>query len=173
MLERVAERDRDSLAELYCNYHSRLFRFVFRLVPNFATAEELVNDTMMLVWEKAASFRGESRVSTWIFGIAYRITMRRLSRKRVMLLSSDRLDELAVDTRQPLEQADWIRRGIEALPDNQRAAVVLVFYLGLTYEEAADVAECPVNTMKTRMFHARRKLRTLLGEHGLPLKEQS
>jgi len=172
LLRRVVDRDRDALAELYCSYHPRLIRFVFRLVPNFTTAEELVNDTMLLVWQKAASFRGASRVSTWIFGIAYRITMRRMSRKRLILASLDNLEELAVEMQAPLEQSDWIRRGIDSLPDNQRAAVVLVFYLGLTYQEAADVAECPVNTIKTRMFHARRKLRILLDKHGTPVKEQ-
>lgn len=173
LLQRVVERDRDALAELYASYHPRLFRFVFRLVPNYTTAEELVNDTMLLVWQKAASFRGASRVSTWIFGIAYRITMKRVSRRRLVMVPFDQLEEPAVEMQSPLERSDWIRRGIDALPDSQRAAVVLVFYLGLTYEEAADVADCPVNTMKTRMFHARRKLRTLLDRHGTPVKERS
>jgi RNA polymerase sigma-70 factor (ECF subfamily) len=64
------------------------------------------------------------------------------------------------------EQEDWVHRGLDALPPAQRLAVELVFYLGLSYEEVASVSDCPVNTVKTRMFHARRKLREQLQASG-------
>ena len=172
LLRRVAERDRNALAELYRAYHPRLFKFVFRLSSSYAIADELVNDIMLIVWQKAGSFRGESRVSTWIFGIAYRVTMRRVTRKKLSLVSKpDAEASVRDDHAQELE--DWVRYGIDKLPEAQQTTVLLVFYLGLTYEETAAVTDCPVNTVKTRMFHARRKLKALLETHAIPPGEDT
>ena len=165
----IAAGDRDALAELYRLYHPRLFKFIFRLVHVYDLAEELVNDVMLVVWRGAAKFRGAARVSTWIFGIAYRQTMRRVSRKTLQLVGNVDPDTTPATVDVDIEREDWVRHGIDALPPAQKAAVILVFYQGLSYEEAAAVADCPVNTIKTRMFHARRKLRGLLDSAARPV----
>lgn len=162
-MQRIASRDRTAFAAMYRAYHPRLFKFVFRLTNSHSTADELVNDVMLVVWRKADTFRGDSRVSTWVFGIAYRVAMRRIAKKRPSLVSRSQFDDFPEDPPQ-LELEDWVRRGIAMLPDAQQVTVVLVFYLGLSYEETAEVTECPVNTVKTRMFHARRRLKQLLEE---------
>ena len=64
LLRRVADKDRDALTELFHTYHARLFKFVFRLTHSYTIADEMVNDIMLLVWQKANTFRGESKVST-------------------------------------------------------------------------------------------------------------
>lgn len=163
LLKRIAARERSALEAIYRSYHPKLFKFVFRLTSSYATADELVNDVMLIVWDKADSFRGDSTVSTWIFGIAYRVTMRRVSRRKHKLTSAFALDQLVADE-PSVEVEDWVQRGISQLPDAQKVTVVLVFWLGLSYEEAARVTDCPVNTVKTRMYHARRKLKALLDE---------
>lgn len=173
LLRRIAQKDRVALTRMYEVYHGRLFKFVFRLTNSHTTADELVNDIMLVVWQKAGSFRGESRVSTWIFGIAYRVTMRRVSRKKMTLVSQSQLEEIPQDNSVPVEVEDWVRRGIDGLPEAQQITVMLVFYLGLSYEEIAEVTECPVNTVKTRMFHARRKLKTLLTDSAIPVSTLS
>lgn len=173
LLKRVRERDRDALSQLYLLYHGRLFKFVFRLTNSYSTADELVNDIMLLVWQKASSFRGDSKVSTWIFGIAYKVTMRRVTRRKLALANNADIDELPAKDDQPLEVEDWVIRGIDALPASQQLTVMLVFYLGLSYEETAKITECPVNTVKTRMFHARRKLKSALLRHATPRKFNS
>ena len=165
LLQRIADKDRAALTRLYEAYHGRLFKFVFRLTSSHATADELANDIMLVVWQKAATFRGESKVSTWIFGIAYRVTMRRVSKKKLALAPQQRLEEIPQDPGMPLEIEDWVRQGISELPAAQQTTVMLVFYLGLSYEETAAVTDCPVNTVKTRMYHARRKLKDLLSEN--------
>jgi len=162
LLQRVAEKDREAITELYRIYHARLFKFVYRLTNSYTAADELVNDIMLVVWRNAADFRGESRVSTWIFGIAYRQAMRRMSRRQMRLWPWKDPDELASAGNRDLETEDWIRRGLDLLPAAQKLTVILVFYLGLSYTETARLTECPVNTVKTRMFHARRKLREFL-----------
>lgn len=162
LLQRVAKKDREAITRLYRIYHARLFKFVYRLTNSYTAADELVNDIMLVVWRNAADFRGESRVSTWIFGIAYRQAMRRMSRRQMRLWPRKDPDELASVGNRDLEAEDWIRRGLDLLPAAQRLTMILVFYLGLSYTETARLTDCPVNTVKTRMFHARRKLREFL-----------
>lgn len=162
LLERIAHRDRKAFDELFKVYHPRLFGFVFRMTASYCTADELVNDILLVVWQSAHTFRGDAKVSTWIFGIAYRQALRRLrKRKYTTVLIAD---DMAVDgySNNRLEREDWVRRGIDKLPPKQRLTVMLVYYLGLTCEETAAATGSPVNTIKTRMFHARRKLREYL-----------
>jgi len=168
LLRLVATRDRSALTRLYLMYHARLFKFVFRLTRSYATADELVNDIMLVVWDKAGTFRGESKVSTWIFGIAYKQTMRRVTRKKLRLVPLTDVEDSGHDHDAAMEIEDWIKQGLHALPAAQQLTVILVFYLGLTYKETASVTDCPVNTVKTRMFHARRKLKEYLSASALP-----
>ena len=169
LLQRVAQQDREAIAQLYRLYHARLFKFIFRLTRSYATADELVNDIMLLVWQNASAFRGDSRVSTWIFGIAYRQTMRRVSRKKMNLSRYVEPDELACNNNSDVETEDWVWRGLRSLPPEQQVTMILVFYLGLSYSETAEVTQCPVNTVKTRMFHARRKLRQYLAKSAIAI----
>ena len=166
LLIRVAASDKSALTQLYVMYHARLFKFVFRLTRSYSTADELVNDIMLVVWDKAGTFRGDSKVSTWIFGIAYRQALKRLSRKQISIASHLDVDHLPDTQSKTVEQEDWVRHGLETLPAAQRLAMELVFFLGLSYEEVAAVTECPINTVKTRMFHARRKLKEQLSSSG-------
>jgi len=168
LLQGIADRDREALREFYELYHPRVFKFVFRLTNSYSAADELTNDIMVVVWNKADTFRGDSRVSTWVFGVAYRQTMRRLSRKKLPVVSSVDPDRLHADQDGSLEHEDWVRQAMQGLPDAQRMAVLLVFYLGMSYEEVAAVTDCPVNTVKTRMFHARKKLKSLLSATATP-----
>src|SRR5205814_1785261 len=112
---------------LYFNYYRRLSRFLLRVVRRHDIAEEIINDTMFTVWRKAGNFRGESRVSTWVLGIAYRQALKALEhhvtrgRKAVMISidqeANDLGDDAGADQR---ELRQWIDRGLEALPPAQR-----------------------------------------------------
>lgn len=159
LLAAIAAGDRAALTRLYTDYHPRLFKFVYRLTRSHAVTDELINDVMLAIWRGAGGFRGDSKPSTWIFGIAYRQALKRLSRKSLSFSAGFEVDHLPHADNASLEREDWVRRGLDALPPTQRLAVELVFYLGLSYDEVAAVTDCPVNTVKTRMFHARRKLR--------------
>jgi RNA polymerase sigma-70 factor (ECF subfamily) len=162
LLELIAAEDRDALTDLYGRYHARLFKFVFRMTRSYTAADELVNDIMLAVWRSAGSFRGDSKPSTWVFGIAYRQALKRLSRKQLSIAPFLDVDQLPDGQPRTVEQEDWVRHGLDTLPAAQRLAMELVFFVGLSYDEVAAVMECPVNTVKTRMFHARRKLKEQL-----------
>jgi RNA polymerase sigma-70 factor, ECF subfamily len=168
LLQRVAAQDRRALEELYHAYHRRLSRFLLRLAPRYDFAEEVINDTFWVVWCKAGEFRGASRVSTWIMGIAYRRALRALRDARQVSALDRRLQEdpwhgEAVNAdRDDLQ--DLVARALNELPDEQRLALELAYFMGHSCEEIATITGCPVGTIKARMFHAREKLR-----HALPL----
>lgn len=172
LLKQIAQQDKSALAELFVNYQPRLFKFVFRLTQSYTIADEMVNDIMLLIWQKAATFRGESKVSTWIFGIAYRQTMRRVTRKQLQIKHGVEFDDIPATSDSNAEQENWVQQGIQSLPAAQQIAVELVFFLGLSYREVAEITDSSINTVKTRMFHARKKLKKLLEISAEPVPPQ-
>jgi RNA polymerase sigma-70 factor, ECF subfamily len=165
LMARIANGDRKAFEELYNLYHRRMARFLTRLTHRFDLAEEVINDTFLVVWRKAREFRGDSQPSTWILGIAYR-------KARNALRSSARLGEQNLDVEslpltsdEPMrteELRDWLEQALAQLPVEQRLGVELCYELGYSCEEIATIMGCPVNTVKTRLFHARAKLQKLL-----------
>lgn len=174
-LQRVAQqRDRSALAALYRTYQPRLVRFLARFTRQPALVEEVINDTFWVVWNRAAHFRGDARVSTWIMGIAYRQTLKAL-RDGVDPALHDAADLdglLAADEAPGRELSDWLDKGLRRLPPDLRATVELVYGQGHTLEEVAAIMDCPVGTAKSRLFHARVRLRNVLPElaGALPLQ---
>jgi RNA polymerase sigma-70 factor (ECF subfamily) len=164
LLALVARRDRRAFTELYRRYQPRLLAYLYRLLSNAALADEIVDDVLFVVWQDAKKFRGTSAVSSWIFGIAYRKSMTALRRE---LRYQKPLDRDADIGRLPaLSRADteFVHAGLTALSADHRQVVELTYFCGFSYQEIAEIADCPVNTVKTRMFHARRRLKTLLPE---------
>jgi RNA polymerase sigma-70 factor, ECF subfamily len=164
LLERVAAQDGEAFRELYIAYHRRLARFLMRLTRRYELAEEVINDTLWVVWRRAADFRGESRVSTWIMGIAYRRALKAL--RDAPLLAGDGTDDteslVAPDDADDAELSELILRAMQYLPTEQRLALEFAYGYGHSCEEIATIMGCPLNTVKTRLFHARHKLRELL-----------
>jgi RNA polymerase sigma-70 factor, ECF subfamily len=166
LISRIAKEDRRAFEELYNLYHRRLARFLTRLTRRYDVAEEVINDTFWIVWKKAGDFRGDSQPSTWILGIAYR-RARNAFRSSARASSLENLDApLEPPTfEEPMrteELRDWLVQGLGQLPVEQRLAVELCYELGYSCEEISAIMGCPVNTVKTRLFHARAKLQKLL-----------
>ena len=166
LLRRVSAGDRAAFCDLYLRYHRRLARFLTRLTKRHEDAEEIINDTLWIVWQRAADFRNASRVSTWITGIAYRRALNMIRRasthERVMRLEIAEAAPTVNDDVQALEQRQLLDSGLAQLPLEQRLVLEFTYNLGHSCEEIAEIMECPVNTVKTRMFNARRKLRSIL-----------
>ena len=168
LLSCVARGDRRALESLYLGYHRRLARFLSRIAPRYENVEEIINDTFMVVWQHANDFRGASRVSTWIIGIAYRIALKSL-RHNDGLHGAQRLDEMPERSVEPMAEAelrDWIVHALYRLPPEQRLTMELAYTMGHSVEEIAAITECPIGTVKARMFHAREKLRHYLPALG-------
>lgn len=168
IFDRVVNGERDGLADFYRLYHPRLFRFAYRLTNSFGAAEELVNDVMFAVWEGAASFRQQSKISTWVYGIAYRKCMSHLRRKHIATVPDISVEHLADEAGENIEDAQWVLQGLESLPIDQRLCMMLVFYVGCSYAEVAEITDSKAETVKTRMFYARKKLRVTMPELARP-----
>ncbi len=167
LLVRIAAHDSAALKELYLLYHRRLARFLTRLTSRFEVAEEIINDTFWVVWQRAGDFRGASLVSTWILGIAYRRALKALQRLRpTPTVDEDASGEPSEEPWQQAELSEWLSVALARLPLEQRTVLELAYTVGHSCQEIAAIMECPVNTVKTRMFHARRKLRILLEALG-------
>jgi RNA polymerase sigma-70 factor (ECF subfamily) len=163
----IARGDRAAFETLYRRYYERLFRFALRVTGRIAGVDDIVAETLIVVWRNAGEYRATSAVSTWIFGIAYRKALKALARERrantppeessfepVELSAADQVDAESVRAA--------IVRAIADLPPEHRAVVELTFHFNRSYQDIAEILDCPVGTVKSRMFHARAKLRPLL-----------
>lgn len=166
LIQRIKSRDRAAFKELYFIYHSRLARFLTRITARYDVAEEIINDTFWIVWDRAGEFRNASQVSTWIMGIAYRRGLKTLRRLSIVPIADGPLDADML-FEEPAHQAEleqWLETALARLPIEQRLVLELAYHLGHSCEEIAEIVQCPVNTVKTRMHYAREKLRRLLPE---------
>jgi RNA polymerase sigma-70 factor (ECF subfamily) len=169
LVSRVAQGDEVAFEVLFRRYQPRLRRVVGRLTRRPHLVDEILNDTMLVVWRKAHTFNLRSKVSTWIIGIALRRGLKALvTRDEATGLDPDDIATAAeCEPESQLLQREMqvrLRGALGALPAQQRAVMELTFYEGYTYREIATQIGCPVDTVKTRVFHARRRLKELLAE---------
>lgn len=167
LLDRVVAGDVAAFEVLYRAYHPRLVRFLRGMLRQQALVEEVLDDTMLVVWRKACTFNATSKVSTWLFAIAYRQALKALRGvdRALALDEEDAIESPLSGPEVALQQLHLHARvgdALEALPPMHRIVIELAYYNGQSCREIAEVVACPVATVKTRMFHARRKLRALL-----------
>ena len=172
-LRAVARGDRAAFERLYLRHHPALARFIARHTSRRDLIDEIINDAFWIVWRKAAEFRGESKVGTWIIGIAYRCMLKALRTHAPVPEAADAGDDdLLIDgspesrESETRELADWVRRGLALLPPEQRTTMELAYFLGQSCEEIAAIMNCATGTVKARMFHARLRLRNTLPALG-------
>ena len=167
LIRRVGEGDRRAFERLYKHYYRYLFRFVYRVTHRLDLVEEIINEVMFVVWQKAGTVEVKSRASTWIIGIAYKKSLKSLHHYYATAsdVSFDEIEHGLPDDdtlMTQLEVENLAMVAFSALPPDQRAVMELTYYQEMHYSEIAEVMKCPENTVKTRMFHARKKLKTLL-----------
>lgn len=167
LLARIAAGDSAAFRALYLRYHKRMSRFLMRFLRRHEMIEEVINDTLYTVWCKAGDYRGESQVSTWIFGIGYRKALKALKRAGDEPVLDASVDPESLSAAHDAgagqrEMRQAIDQALATLPPVQRLAIELAYFMGHSCEEIAAITDCPVNTVKTRLFHAREHLRKLL-----------
>ena len=177
LLAGVKRGRRADFDALYRLYHPRLWRFLSQLMRQPDAIEEALNDTLLVVWQRADSFDGRSKLSTWIFGIAYRKGLKALSRQDLPVDEGE-ADEAADAGPGPEQQLGLVqlrgrlREAMAELSPEHRTVVELCYFHDMSHGEIAEVVGCPPETVKTRMFYARRRLRLLLddlaGQPGEP-----
>jgi len=171
LIAQVSSGDRAAFETLWRSYYPRLKRFAEQITRKPHLVEEIVNDTMLVVWRKASTFSLRSKVSTWIIGIALRKSLKALEG------ADDPVDFDPDVLASPAESGPEARliqeelrtrlvHLLNSLSPNHRAVVELTYFEGHSYREIAAITGCPVDTVKTRMFHARRQLKALLADRG-------
>lgn len=169
LITRISNADEKALELLYHHYYTRLFRFIARITRTEEIIGEVINDVMYVVWNKASTYNHQCQPSTWIFGIAY--NKARQAHSAVNHTNLESLDNLDYDDLslgdnnlaiQNLELSNWLELALESLSLDQRTVIELTYFQGLHYSEIAVLMECPENTVKTRMHHARKKLASIL-----------
>ncbi len=172
LVQRIAAGEELALRELYAAYGQRLYAYALRLVDEPALAEDAVQNALITVWRTAGKYRGEGRVQAWLLGIVHNLALKTL-RQRHLPISDEMEAALPAAGALPEEQAQsgqqsaWVRDGLQSLSPEHRAVLELVFYQGLSLEEAAGVCDCPLGTVKSRLSYARQHLRRVLSRQNV------
>ncbi len=173
LLQRIAAGDRLAMRVLFSRHQLRIHRFVLRLVRDEAVAEDAVSDTFLDVWRQAGDFSGRSQVTTWLMSIARFKALTALRRRRDAGLDEEWAATIPdeADTPEVISQkADKgavIRLCMERLTAEHREVLDLVYYHEASVDEVAEIVGIPEGTVKTRLFHARKKLAELLTAAGI------
>jgi len=166
LIRRMQAGDDDAVRDLYALHGQRLYAYALRLTNDPATAEDVTQNTLVTAWRTARTFRGEGRLIAWLLGIVHHTAMKAIRSTPQFL---DEAEETIPETLPtPEEQAQvkeekrWVRDGLQSLSPEHRAVLELIFYQGLSLNEAADVLKIPVGTVKSRLSYARQHLRGVL-----------
>lgn len=167
LLARVVQRDLRAFETLYRLYHPRLTRFLMNMTRRPALVDEVLNDTMLVVWSRPDSFDGTSKLSSWVFAIAYRKALQAMRRQDLPIDDQDADQRESPDPGPEqlagaLRSQVSLRAALDALSTDHRMVVELTYFQDFGYREVAEVMDCPVDTVKSRMFYARRHLGRLL-----------
>ena len=162
LLKSIAAQDETALRELHDSYYKRLGSFLLRLTGDSELVAELINDVFMVVWQKASTFRGDSAPSTWIMGIAHNKAMKALRSRRTRFREEPLDPDDAAVAKPETSVVEDPYAMLRKLAPKHRAVIVLTYQYGYSYQEISQVLSCPVNTVKTRMYHARRNLQALM-----------
>jgi RNA polymerase sigma-70 factor (ECF subfamily) len=172
LIEKVAAGNRLAMQVLFARHHVRVYRFVLRMVCNDAIAEDVTSEVFLSVWRQAHRFEARSAVTTWMLAIARYKTLAELRRRTEAPVNQD-----SAETSDPADdpevvfqnkhRGEILRRCLTRLSREHREIIDLVYYHEKSVQEAAQILGIPGNTVKTRMFYARRKLSELLGAQGI------
>ena len=158
---------------LYGRYHVRVFRFGLRLVRDEQIAEDLIGEVFLDVWRQAGKFERRSAVSTWLLAITRFKALTALRRRKDVELedeAANAIEDTSDDPEVMVQKKDTsesLRRCLTALSVEHREIVDLVYYHEKSVEEVAEIIGIPENTVKTRLFYARKKLADLLKAAGV------
>ena len=170
LMAQIATGEQAALRTLFTRHYSRVYRFVSRFVKDRDAVEEVVNDTFLIAWQQAPRFEGRSRVATWLLGIARYRALGAVKARQAQPESVDEQHEATlvdpserVDARMQREDSShYLKRCLAMLPREQALLIELHYFSDKSLKEAAALTGVPLNTIKTRMFLARKKLATML-----------
>jgi RNA polymerase sigma-70 factor (ECF subfamily) len=172
LLDSIAAGDRLAMRTLFARHNVRVYRFVLRLIGDESKAEDIVSEVFFAVWRQAGRFEGRSQVSTWILAIARYKAISVLRQRQVETLEDNVAEAVADQADDPqitLEKKDTsilLRKCLKQLSQEHREIIDLVYSHEKSVDEAAEIVGVPRNTVKTRMFYARKRISELFEQAG-------
>jgi RNA polymerase sigma-70 factor (ECF subfamily) len=175
LVRAIAAGDNHAMRALYARHQMRVYRFILRLTNDASLAEDLVSEVFLGAWRQAGGFKSKSQVSTWLLAIARNKAFSAVSHRRDQQLDDDVANSIANpadDVETMIEAQDRsaiVRKCLSQLSSDHRQVIDLVYYHEKTIEEVTEIIQVPKNTVKTRMFYARKSLEKLLTASGCRL----
>jgi RNA polymerase sigma-70 factor, ECF subfamily len=172
LIRAIATGNQSAMRTLYGRHHLRVFHFIVRLGCGDDRAEDLVAEVFLSVWRQAGTFENRSQVSTWLLSIARFKALTSLGRRRDAQLEDGSMDTLVDDANTPeqsvlnSDRSIQLRSCIAQLSSDHGEIIDLVYYHDKSVDEISKILNLPRNTVKTRMFYARKHLARLLTFHG-------
>jgi len=173
LIGRIARGDRLAMQVLFARHHVRVYRYVLRLLRDEMAAEDVISEVFLDVWHQAGKFEGRSAVSTWLIAIARFKALSVLRKRREGNLDEEMAEAIEEPSDGPdvafekLDKGAKLRRCLAALSPEHREVIDLVYYHEKSVEDVAKIVGIPENTVKTRMFYARKKLGQLCKSAGI------
>ncbi|WP_052023457.1 RNA polymerase sigma factor [Rhizobium sp. PDO1-076] len=174
LLFAIGQGDLNAFEQVHDRYLPKLMHFAGRITGSSEAAEEVASDTLMVIWRTADRFEGRAKPSSWIFGIAYRLSLKQrqsIDRHKCDVLLDEELIDDDEDTAAMIMQQKDIGSALEQLTPQMCAVIELTYYSGYLYSEIAEILGCTVGTVKTRMMTARKRLREMLSDDALIFPE--
>lgn len=170
LVYRIARQDRDAFQLLYDMTYGRVARYVMKFVNNETLAEDVLMQTYTIVWQRASGFRGQGRVTTWIIGIARNVACKEFRKLPAQTLFDESHVGADCESCRSYERSDTharTKKALLALSRKHQEILELVFFQGFNYEEISGMIDIPVNTVKTRVFHAKKSLKEELRKRNI------
>ena len=171
LMKLVQEGDYAPAAVLFDRYSSRIYNFAYRFLRNNEAAEDATQEVFMKMMKRAHQFNGEAKLSTWLFSITANLCrdhLRKADNKtkddEETLVSIPSNEDSPEERRAQNQEAERVRLALENLPPEQKEAILLSRYQGLSYAEIAQVSGCSEGAVKTRVFRAMEALKRILVE---------
>jgi RNA polymerase sigma-70 factor (ECF subfamily) len=173
LIERIAAGDKLAMRALFARHQLRVFRFLCGIVRDRGTAEDVLNEVFIDIWRQAGRFEGRSSVSTWVLAIARFKALSALRRPREAEIDEEaaaQIEDVADDPEvvaQKKDKGEILRSCLDQLSAEHREIIDLVYYQEKSVEDCAKIVAIPENTVKTRLFHARKRLAEIAKSNGL------
>jgi RNA polymerase sigma-70 factor (ECF subfamily) len=175
ILARVRAGETRQFENLVRRYQDAVYGMALRFMGSPVEAQDIAQEVFLRVHRGLEGFKGDARFSTWLYRIAFNLCSDSLRRKRrpgrasVSLEDAGEIQDRRAGFEQGLlddEQKRAVRAALEGLDEKYRSVLILLYYQELSYEQIASVLQCPLKTVETRLYRARRQLRTVMEREG-------
>ncbi len=175
LIQQIAGGNKLAMRALFARHQVKVYRFALRIVRDTSLADDVVSETFIDAWQHADRFEGRSSASTWLLGIARHKALTAANRRPTESLDCDMAQNVVDPAADPeaevglKDRSAVIRRCLQQLSPEHAEIIDLVYYQEKSIKEIVEILGIPDNTVKTRMFYARKRLAALVTAEGISL----